>query len=172
MRKLGVVVFGASIYDHDCQLNNPRFANSAKEFKRITADPEILAGFQTETLDLYNNQLGDTIPLTLGNLASLQTLRLYNNQLSTLPESLGNLTRLKELHVMNNLLVSLPESIGKLEYLKELRVSNNRLTSLPTSLGNLRCLTILARLSPTYAVKARVSTRRSKSARGISITSC
>ncbi len=40
---------------------------------------------------------------------------------------------------------------------------------LPDGKGNVK---VLARLYPNHAVKARVSTRRSKSARGISMTSC
>jgi hypothetical protein len=55
MAKLGVVIFGASVYDNHRELNNPRFANSAKEFKKLLADSEIFADCKTEKiLDLYN----------------------------------------------------------------------------------------------------------------------
>ena len=57
MRKLGVVVFGASTYDNHRNLNNPRFANSIKAFKKAIADPNITRGRETEILDLYNKPL-------------------------------------------------------------------------------------------------------------------
>src|SRR6185312_13173503 len=46
MRKFGVVVFGASIFDHHAHLSNPRFKKSAEEFQR-----------EIETLDLYDQAL-------------------------------------------------------------------------------------------------------------------
>jgi hypothetical protein len=57
MRKLGVVVFGASVYDNHKELNNPRFASSAKAFKGIISDLNITRGRETEILDLYNKSL-------------------------------------------------------------------------------------------------------------------
>ncbi|MDN3279511.1 hypothetical protein QWJ07_34960, partial [Frankia sp. RB7] len=57
MRKLGVIVFGASVFEYHDDLKNPRFANSAREFKKTIVDSTILADFETETLDLYNKSL-------------------------------------------------------------------------------------------------------------------
>jgi hypothetical protein len=57
MRKFGVVVFGASIFDHHAHLSNPRFKKSAEEFQRVIADPKILSDCEIETLDLYDQAL-------------------------------------------------------------------------------------------------------------------
>ena len=57
MRKFGVVVFGASIFDHHAHLSNPRFKKSAEEFQRVIADPQILSDCEIETLDLYDQAL-------------------------------------------------------------------------------------------------------------------
>lgn len=57
MRKLGIVVFGASRYDCHSHLDNPRFLASAQQFKKITTDRQIFADCQTETLDLYDQAL-------------------------------------------------------------------------------------------------------------------
>jgi PAN domain len=54
MRKLGLVIFGAGTYDHEPALDNPRFARSARTFKRVT--PRILPNFETTSLDLYDKQ--------------------------------------------------------------------------------------------------------------------
>ena len=54
-------------------------------------------------LDLSTNRLSGEIPAELGNLASLERLRLDHNQLSgEIPAELGNLTRLKSLTVNHN----------------------------------------------------------------------
>jgi hypothetical protein len=55
--KLGVVLFGASKYDSDRRLNNIRFARSAEEFGKITADARIIPGARTGVLDIYDKPL-------------------------------------------------------------------------------------------------------------------
>jgi hypothetical protein len=57
MRKLGIIVFGASVFDYHTDLNNSRFANSAREFRKTIVETKVLADFETETLDLYNKSL-------------------------------------------------------------------------------------------------------------------
>ncbi|MEO6380891.1 MAG: hypothetical protein ABIO35_02525, partial [Nitrobacter sp.] len=63
MRKLGVVVFGASTYDHHGGLNNPHFLNSANEFKKVMTDSKIVSNFDVTLLDLYDLPLSfsDTV---------------------------------------------------------------------------------------------------------------
>ena len=60
-----------------------------------------------------------TLPESIGDLKSLQTLYLDNNKLTTLPESIGNLKSLTYLDLVNNQLTTLPESIGNLTSLQE-----------------------------------------------------
>jgi hypothetical protein len=57
MRKLGVVIFGAGVFEFHANLDNPRFLNSARELRKAAADSKVLAGFHTEVLDLYNKPL-------------------------------------------------------------------------------------------------------------------
>ena len=63
------------------------------------------------------------------DLTNLQTLSLYNNQLTTLPESIGNLTNLQTLSLSHNQLTtaSLPKSIGNLTNLRRLNLYCNQL---------------------------------------------
>jgi len=60
--------------------------------------------------------MGTPMPDTLGNLANLQGLGLYNNRIGgTVPESVGNLMKLTflDLH-FNGLIGSIPESFGRM----------------------------------------------------------
>ena len=82
----------------------------------------------------------------MGNLTNLQTLHLYDNQLSgELPAELGNLTNLRELHLYENELSgALPESLGNLTSLRDLILDENDFSGgLPSSLGNLTNLELL-----------------------------
>ena len=87
----------------------------------------------------FNNLNGD-IPESFGNLARLQTLHLWENQLGSLPESFGNLSSLQELYLWDNQLSSLPDSFGNLSSLQELYLWDNHLSSLPESFDNLSSL--------------------------------
>jgi PAN domain len=57
MSKLGIVLFGASKYDSHRELNNARFARSAEEFRKTTADPRIIPGERSGLLNLYDKPL-------------------------------------------------------------------------------------------------------------------
>ena len=67
-------------------------------------------------LELANNQLSGTIPISLGNLTNLILLNLGYNQITgTIPTSLGNLTNLWGLRLNNNQLSGeIPTIITKL----------------------------------------------------------
>ncbi|XP_058185002.1 disease resistance protein RPV1-like isoform X6 [Rhododendron vialii] len=74
----------------------------------------------------------------IGNLISLRTLDLSQNNLSTLPDSICNLTCLKELFVENNKLSHLPSEIGDLDSLETLVLEgNNGFRALPESIRKL-----------------------------------
>ena len=65
---------------------------------------------------LSNNQLSGGIPKELGQLASLQELRLANNKLcGSIPKELGQLASLHTLRLHNNQLSgSIPKELGQL----------------------------------------------------------
>ncbi|MFX1258962.1 MAG: leucine-rich repeat domain-containing protein [Promethearchaeota archaeon] len=90
-------------------------------------------------LSLYNEGL-TTLPESIGDLKSLQVLKLRYNKLSTLPESIGNLTSLIELDSSYNKLSALPESISNLKSLQTLELIDNNLMTLPEFIGNLSSL--------------------------------
>ena len=57
MRRLGVIVLGASTYDHWHALDNPRFANSANEFKRFISDRSVFGESNIQFLDLFDQRV-------------------------------------------------------------------------------------------------------------------
>jgi Leucine-rich repeat (LRR) protein len=93
-----------------------------------------------EEVLLENNNLIGTLPIELGNLASLVTLRLSNNKITgSIPTEMGKLSNLWELDLSGNQLTSLPISLGNLNNLRILNVSSNPFnTTIPMELGNLK----------------------------------
>jgi len=63
MSRLGLVVFGASVYENHDELTNHRFANSAKEFEAVCTDPTIIPNSTTTVLNLFDKPQfpGETI---------------------------------------------------------------------------------------------------------------
>jgi len=99
-----------------------------------------------KTLNLYQNELGGSIPTCIGNLTELMTLNLSDNNLTdSIPASICDLTNLSTLSLNGNLLDGeIPDSIGKLSNLTTLDLSDNQLGgALPEGLGNLQNLLIL-----------------------------
>ncbi|KAI8571172.1 hypothetical protein RHMOL_Rhmol01G0097900 [Rhododendron molle] len=94
------------------------------------------------TLDLAQNNL-NTLPDGICDLTCLKRLRLDDNNVSHLPSGIGMLTSLESLNLERNSLCTLPETIGKLSCLKELFVGNNKLSHLPSEIGDLDSLKIL-----------------------------
>ena len=98
-------------------------------------------------LSLSGNELSGSIPSSLGNLANLQWLWLYDNDLSgAIPPSLGDLANLQSLYLYDNdLSGAIPSSLGNLANLQYLRLEGNDLSgAIPSSLGNLANLTQLS----------------------------
>ena len=95
-------------------------------------------------LDLSSNNLSDTIPPELGNLARLVHLGLQNNSLTgPIPPQLGSLASLETLFLEGNSLTgSIPPELGSLATLVNLSLYDNNLTgSIPPELGGLASLT-------------------------------
>ena len=92
------------------------------------------------------NQLTGTIPATLGNLASLESLAMGRNELSgPIPAELGNLSGLTLLALGGNQLIgAVPTWLGNLTNLEGLHLWGNQLTGkIPIELSNLTNLTQL-----------------------------
>jgi len=93
--------------------------------------PEILV--LCKTLELEINQLSGPIPPTIGNMDSLQNLRLWNNSLEgPIPGALGKLTNLTRMELTNNQLTGeVPDSLNLLIKLTGLYLGSNHLVGLP-----------------------------------------
>ncbi|XP_059285725.1 receptor-like protein EIX2 [Lycium ferocissimum] len=90
-------------------------------------------------LDISMNSINGTIPLCIGDINQLITLRLDNNQLiGQFPDFWGKLPYLYWIDMSGNYLSGqIPCSLGSLSYLKFLRLSGNNLSGeLPLSLRN------------------------------------
>mmetsp|Transcript_21739 Transcript_21739/g.26595 ORF Transcript_21739/g.26595 Transcript_21739/m.26595 type:complete len:465 (-) Transcript_21739:519-1913(-) len=96
-----------------------------------TLPPELnlMAFPRLETLELANNSLRGSIPISIGTLFFLKRIWLSSNNFDgNIPSSLGNLRNLDHLDLSNNLLRgTIPDSIY-LDGLEKLSLSNNILT--------------------------------------------
>ncbi|KAI8543543.1 hypothetical protein RHMOL_Rhmol08G0226900 [Rhododendron molle] len=77
------------------------------------------------------------LPNEVGNLISLETLDLGQNNLCTLPDNICNLACLKKLYLSDCDVSHLPNEIGRLVALEALILEGNSLLTLPDSLCNL-----------------------------------
>jgi hypothetical protein len=94
-------------------------------------------------LSLPCMRLGGAVPAVIGQLTSLKSLHLSENDLSSLPAEIWQLSSLEVLYLERNDLTSLPAEIGQLSSLEVLYLSCNDLTSLPAEVGQLTSLEVL-----------------------------
>ncbi|KAF3433852.1 hypothetical protein FNV43_RR24955 [Rhamnella rubrinervis] len=103
--------------------------------------PQWLGGLnRLEFLDLsLNIKLQGNIPASIGNLTSMVSLDLSDNQLDgEIPNSFGNLFRLRKLQLSSNKLSGPIPTVGKLSELQDFDVSRNQLCGcLPMDFGKL-----------------------------------
>jgi hypothetical protein len=80
MRKLGVVIFGASVFDHHPNLDNPRFLRSAREFQKLFRENVVLADRRPRLLDLFDKPFSPSetiIKITDFVSSNLDTIVVY-----------------------------------------------------------------------------------------------
>ncbi|KAJ8765682.1 hypothetical protein K2173_014804 [Erythroxylum novogranatense] len=107
--------------------------------------PKIVSNFSAKLRDMmfHGNQIRGTVPIEIGNLISLQYLRLEENHLAgSIPSSIGKLENLYRLYLHGNELSgSIPSALGNATSLNELSLGRNKLQgSIPSSLGDCRHL--------------------------------
>ena len=83
------------------------------------------------------------LPESIGNLSSLKSLVLIDNQLTSIPESIGDLISLEELEISSSQISGLPDKFDNLLNLIELKLNNNLISELPYSFGSLIKLQVL-----------------------------
>ncbi len=116
---------------------------SLNTWKGIATDEE---GYVTEVFMAWNN-MTNSIPPELGNLARLEVLELYGNELTgRIPPELGKLTKVSTLALSSNKLEGpIPPEIGGMVSVDIMYLSGNDLTGpIPPEFGNLVNLTHLA----------------------------
>ncbi|XP_048423542.1 probable LRR receptor-like serine/threonine-protein kinase At3g47570 [Pyrus x bretschneideri] len=100
-----------------------------------------------EWLNLYKNQFGGKLPVSISNLSTtLRNLYLGENLIhGSIPLGIENLVNLANIEMENNdFSGSLPKEIGKLQKLEDLCLGDNNFSGpIPSSLGNLTLLTEL-----------------------------
>ncbi len=94
-------------------------------------------------LELYDDEVLDSVPPSIGYLENLEVLDLSFNDIDTLPKEIGLLANLKYLFLSGNSLTTIPSEIGKLDKLQTLDLENNALNNLPGEIGDLSNLTDL-----------------------------
>lgn len=80
------------------------------------------------------------VPPAIEMCASLRTLELSYNKLTSLPVEIGSLVALEELYLDHNHLVALPDTLGRLTNLRVLNIQANCLEFVPASLMRLPSL--------------------------------
>ncbi len=106
--------------------------------------PEIGQLGSLETLRLYQNDLYGNIPPEIGDLSNLELLSFKDNEFTgTIPDEILQLTNLQALSLDdNNLEGIIPPNIDVLENLTTLRLHHNQLKGeIPVALGNMTGLT-------------------------------
>ncbi|KHN48111.1 LRR receptor-like serine/threonine-protein kinase EFR [Glycine soja] len=96
-----------------------------------------------QSLQLQNNQFRGVIPDQIGNLLSLKVLNMSYNMLEgKLPSNITHLNELQVLDLSSNKIVSkIPEDISSLQKLQALKLGRNSLYgAIPASLGNISSL--------------------------------
>ena len=97
----------------------------------------------TSVLSFNQEDYVATLPETVGNITSLESLRIVNNPITVLPESIGNLASLKSLMVQNTKLRTLPQAMGANTALTDLSLQGNRINTLPDVFGSLQNLEVV-----------------------------
>jgi Leucine-rich repeat (LRR) protein len=112
---------------------------SHNDITQITLVPSSVgccSPYALTSLDISHAKLSSLDEFALGQLSSLEALKLDHNSFRSIPESLGELSQLKRLSCSDNALDALPSSIGRLQRLEKLDAHNNNLVELPISLWN------------------------------------
>lgn len=115
----------------------------------VNADGPVLFDFSRvqsclEVLTMTNCDFGSVeLPGTIYSVTSLKSLCVVRSGVSRLTEQLGELKSLQRLRLSANKIRKLPHSISRLQKLKFLHCDRNALDNLPDTLGCLGCLETL-----------------------------
>jgi hypothetical protein len=80
------------------------------------------------------------LPAAIGSLRNLESLTLFQTELSELPEEIGMCRKLRDVSIAQSKLANLPASLFRLPCIESLNLRRNGLTSIPDDIGNLASL--------------------------------
>lgn len=103
-------------------------------------------------LDLSNNLILHLENVDFSKLASLVTLDLHGNRLSSVNDSISQMKKLQCLNLSSNDYTEIPKSICDITSLRQFDISFNKLSSLPDEIGQLSNLEVLA-ITNNYLAK-------------------
>lgn len=91
------------------------------------AIPSLSGLVSLEELDLSNNKLEGSIPVSLGSLANVKIINLWNNQLTgTIPSNFTSLSSLQTLSIFENNISGTVPDLSTLPLLESFSISQNR----------------------------------------------
>jgi len=103
------------------------------------------------TIDLSNNRLAE-LPKTINKLG-IQSIKLENNNFSSIPQILSDFEKLKRLNLSGNKLSSIPDFVAEFEDLEILDLRNNKIETLPSFIAELKSLrSLYLRGNPLYDI--------------------
>jgi len=139
-----VLVLAREDYDEGMRIPDEiaevRHLYAVSAFGAATIPESIGELAQLDSLQVFDGTVAH-VPASIGKLQRMRSLDLHGNRsIATLPDELGALAALESLDLRNNAIAALPEAIGGLGRLRRLLVDHNPLVRLPAALGRLRAL--------------------------------
>ncbi|KAF8424938.1 hypothetical protein EV426DRAFT_532546 [Tirmania nivea] len=102
--------------------------------------PSISYASRLTYLDISNNRIETLESAELHKASALVSLKMTNNQLTSLPAKFADFKCLRSLHVSSNCLTVFPQFICSLANLVDLDISFNAIPTLPDEIGQLSAL--------------------------------
>ena len=132
-------IINDAIKNNETRLNLRFLGLKSEDLKNLF--PKILE-LNPKSLRLGNNQL-TSLPPEIGQLENLEVLALNENQITSLPTNFENLKRLKKLYLSTNQITNVPIELCSLTELEYLDLRGNEITCIPAEVGNLTVLEYL-----------------------------
>jgi Leucine-rich repeat (LRR) protein len=110
--------------------------------RKATVLPAIGQLTKLKSLTFSGGYLPIELPNELGNLTSLERLRIFNLKFDSLPESLGNLVNLEDAMLCGDM-KTLPSSFGNWKKMESIYMAGNVFQSIPQCVFEMKALTSL-----------------------------
>ncbi len=134
-KSLGTVILdGAALTEFPAQLNKMEKLSLIGILNtKITEVTVPLTNLKLVGLDLSHNQIATFGEDVLSSEVGIRSIKLNDNNLSSLPNSFATLASLTSVDIMNNKFASIPSQLEGITGLMTLRIGGNALTSISTA---------------------------------------